>query len=66
MVRFIPLVAVGLIAVPFAVRRYYATASGRLRIDRTLLKLPLLGKILTNLEKLEELADKTTITLDTQ
>src|ERR671927_522697 len=39
-------VAAGIYGVVFALRRYYATSSGRLNIDRALLKLPVLGDLL--------------------
>ncbi len=46
MVRFIPFIVVGIVAMVFAVRQYYATDGGRHAIDRLLLRLPVLGMIL--------------------
>jgi type IV pilus assembly protein PilC len=45
-VRFSPIVILGLGAFAYAFRRYYLTHSGRRVVDRTLLKLPILGAIL--------------------
>jgi len=45
-VRLIPVMIGALIIAPLVFRRYYATAPGRLKVDRWLLRLPLLGKIL--------------------
>jgi len=39
-------VAVGIVALGFLVRRYYATEGGKLVIDRLLLKMPVLGDLL--------------------
>src|SRR5919206_2004462 len=39
-------VGAGIYGVIFALQRYYATADGRLNIDRTLLKFPVLGDML--------------------
>jgi len=41
----LPFMIVGGLAVSYAVRRYYQTPNGRMRIDRMLLRLPLVGKI---------------------
>ena len=46
MVRFIPFIAVGIVAGVFAVKQYDATNGGRHVIDRLLLRLPVLGMIL--------------------
>jgi type IV pilus assembly protein PilC len=45
-VHLLPALIVAAIGLPLAMRRYYETAGGRLRIDRALLRLPLIGKIL--------------------
>jgi type IV pilus assembly protein PilC len=44
--RLLPLIVVVVVALVFAVRRYYATYSGRRVIDRFLLRLPILGILL--------------------
>jgi type IV pilus assembly protein PilC len=36
----------GLVALVFAIKRYYATAGGKLRIDRFMLRLPVIGDVL--------------------
>jgi type IV pilus assembly protein PilC len=46
LVRFLPFIVVGLIALVFAVRQYYGTEGGRRLIDRVMLKMPVLGMIL--------------------
>jgi type IV pilus assembly protein PilC len=46
LVRFFPVVILGLGAVGFAIHRYYLTHGGRRTIDRTLLRMPILGGIL--------------------
>jgi type IV pilus assembly protein PilC len=43
--RFAPFVILGLVGLAFAVRAYYRTASGKLLIDRTLLKVPVFGPL---------------------
>lgn len=43
---YIHLVILGFVALGFAVGRYYATESGKLVIDRSLLKLPVLGDLI--------------------
>ena len=45
-VRFFPVLLLSLAGVVFGFRRYYATHSGRRSVDRSLLKLPILGVIL--------------------
>jgi type IV pilus assembly protein PilC len=45
-VRFLPLMVGACVAAAFLFRRYYATPTGRLVVDRALLRVPLLGKIL--------------------
>ncbi|RPJ60169.1 MAG: type II secretion system F family protein, partial [Acidobacteria bacterium] len=45
-VRFMPFIIVGLGALGFAIRQYYATNNGRHVIDSLLLKMPILGLIL--------------------
>jgi type IV pilus assembly protein PilC len=46
LVRFAPFIIVGLVAIAFGFRQYYGTEGGRRVVDRTLLKLPVLGLIL--------------------
>jgi type IV pilus assembly protein PilC len=36
----------GIVAIAFAIRRYYQTEPGRMRIDRLLLKVPVLGDVI--------------------
>jgi type IV pilus assembly protein PilC len=45
-VRFMPFIVVGIVAITFGIRQFYATANGRHTIDALLLKLPILGLIL--------------------
>jgi type IV pilus assembly protein PilC len=42
-VRLLPFLVVGIVAAVFLFRRYYATYGGRRAVDRTVLKLPILG-----------------------
>jgi type IV pilus assembly protein PilC len=42
-VRLLPFIVVAIVAGVFAFRRYYATYGGRRMVDRTVLKLPILG-----------------------
>jgi type IV pilus assembly protein PilC len=44
-VKAAPFLIMGFVGVSWMFRRYYATPGGRMRIDRILLKLPLIGKI---------------------
>ena len=46
LVRFMPFVLVGIAAFVFGMRAYYATPSGRMNMDRLLLKLPVLGNLM--------------------
>jgi type IV pilus assembly protein PilC len=46
LVRFMPLVLIGIGAVIFGVRAYYGTPRGRVVIDSLLLKLPVMGSLL--------------------
>jgi type IV pilus assembly protein PilC len=46
LVRFLPFIVVGIVALGFAVRQYYATNGGRHMIDRIVLRLPVLGMIM--------------------
>jgi type IV pilus assembly protein PilC len=46
MVRLMPFIVVGLVAVVYGIRQYYATNNGRHMIDRLLLRAPVLGLIL--------------------
>jgi type IV pilus assembly protein PilC len=45
-VRFMPFIIVGIVALVFATRQYYTTNNGRHAIDGMLLKTPILGLIL--------------------
>jgi type IV pilus assembly protein PilC len=45
-VRFFPVLLFTLGAIAFVFRRYYSTETGRRTVDRTMLKLPILGVIL--------------------
>jgi type IV pilus assembly protein PilC len=45
MIVALPFAVVGAFGGAYLFRRYYATPSGRFRVDATLLKMPLLGKI---------------------
>jgi type IV pilus assembly protein PilC len=40
-----PFMVVGVLGASYLFRRYYATPNGRMRVDRMLLKMPLIGKI---------------------
>lgn len=42
----LPFIVVGFMLVSYLIRRYYQTPAGRMRIDRMLLRAPLVGKIL--------------------
>jgi type IV pilus assembly protein PilC len=44
-VVFMPFMIAGIAASIYALRRYYLTENGRMRIDKILLKMPLVGKI---------------------
>ncbi len=46
LVSTLPLLLAGGVGLVFVSRRYYATPAGRMRIDRILLRVPLLGSIL--------------------
>jgi type IV pilus assembly protein PilC len=46
LVRFAPFIIVGLVAIAFGFRQYYATEGGRRVVDRSLLRVPVLGLIL--------------------
>jgi type IV pilus assembly protein PilC len=46
LVRFLPFIVVGLVALGVAFRQYYATDGGRHVIDRVVLRLPVLGMIM--------------------
>ena len=45
LVRYMPFILVGIFALGFAFRQYYATNGGRHTVDAVLLKLPVLGSI---------------------
>jgi type IV pilus assembly protein PilC len=44
-VRFTPVLVVGIVAIVFLFRRYYATYAGRRVVDKIMLKLPVLGVV---------------------
>jgi type IV pilus assembly protein PilC len=46
LVRYFPFIFVGAGAIAYAFRRYYATAGGRRVVDRTVLRMPILGNIM--------------------
>jgi type IV pilus assembly protein PilC len=46
LVRFGPFLIVGLVAAGFGFKSYYATTRGRYVVDRTVLKLPILGMLM--------------------
>lgn len=46
LVRFLPFIVVGLVAMGFALKQYYGTNGGRHVIDRLVLRLPVLGMIM--------------------
>jgi type IV pilus assembly protein PilC len=46
LVRYFPFLFVGAGAIAYAFKRYYATAGGRRVIDRTVLRMPILGNIM--------------------
>ncbi len=46
LVKFLPFIVVGLVALAWGIRQYYATPGGRRAIDGLLLKAPVLGIIL--------------------
>jgi type IV pilus assembly protein PilC len=43
LVSYMPVILIGIAGVIYAFRRYYASVSGRMVVDRTVLKLPVLG-----------------------
>ena len=46
LVKYMPVVIVGIGAIGFAFQRYYATPGGRRRVDAIVLKLPVLGNLM--------------------
>ena len=46
LVRFMPFIVIGFIAIGFAFRAYYATPSGRRTIDGLVLKMPIIGMLM--------------------
>jgi type IV pilus assembly protein PilC len=46
LVRYMPFVLVGIGAAVFAFRSYYASANGRTVVDRSILKMPILGSLM--------------------
>jgi type IV pilus assembly protein PilC len=45
-VRLLPFLVVGIVAAVFLFRRYYATYGGRRAVDRTVLKMPIIGVLM--------------------
>ncbi len=46
LVQFMPVIIAGIVGISFGFRTYYATAGGRMVIDRIVLKLPVLGLLM--------------------
>jgi type IV pilus assembly protein PilC len=46
LVRYMPFIVVGIVALVFGFRAYYRTTGGRMVIDRVVLKLPVLGNLM--------------------
>ena len=46
LVRYMPFIVVGMVALVFSFRAYYQTRGGRMVIDRVVLKLPVLGNLM--------------------
>ncbi len=46
LVQFMPLIIAGIVGISFGFRSYYATAGGRMVVDRIVLKLPVLGLLM--------------------
>ena len=46
LVRYMPFIVVGMVALVFGFRAYYRTTSGRMVIDRVVLKMPVLGALM--------------------
>ena len=46
LVRYFPIVVACVVALPFAVRQYYVTSTGRHQMDALMLRMPILGMIL--------------------
>jgi type IV pilus assembly protein PilC len=46
LVRFMPVIIIGLVALGFGFKKYYATERGRYQVDKLVLKLPILGTIM--------------------
>ncbi|MET0168137.1 MAG: type II secretion system F family protein [Vicinamibacterales bacterium] len=46
LVRYMPFIVVGMVALVFGFRAYYRTTNGRMVIDRVVLKLPVLGNLM--------------------
>jgi len=44
--KFLPLVIVGLVGLVFAARAFYRTEKGRLRVDRSLFRIPIFGELI--------------------
>jgi type IV pilus assembly protein PilC len=46
LVRFMPVIIIGLVALGFGFKKYYSTEKGRYQVDKLVLKLPVLGTIM--------------------
>jgi type IV pilus assembly protein PilC len=46
LVRYMPFIVVGMVALAFGFRAYYRTTNGRMVIDRVVLKMPVLGNLM--------------------
>jgi type IV pilus assembly protein PilC len=46
LVSYMPVILLGIAGIVFAFRRYYASVAGRMVVDRTVLKLPVLGLLM--------------------
>ena len=46
LVNFMPFIIVGIVAIGYGFKSYYATAAGKRQVDRIMLKLPVLGIIM--------------------
>src|SRR5262245_41905611 len=46
LVRYMPFIVVGMVALVFGFRAYYRTTNGRMVVDRVVLKMPVLGNLM--------------------
>lgn len=46
LVSYMPVILIGIASIVFGFRQYYATVAGRMVVDRTVLKLPVLGLLI--------------------